>query len=201
MSKRTYTDSSFNHSTSHKWGGRWLQPLRDLPWALRDLRGGGREPEGSHYCQSRCSVHVAEVVRSISRGNKTQRHLQTEGLTIWRGKCIGIRSGKTSGGYGKLWLLPPSATGSSDTSCSLWLSHLDHALPFLGQSASHTWVACRHKGQLHVAQCSDGLIFLLGGPRLFKLFSSILFFLCLIPLLSSVSTWHPTSRDLRAPGR
>lgn len=157
MSKRTYTDSSFNHSTSHKWGGRWLQPLRDLPWALRDLRGGSREPEGSHYCPSWCSVHVAEVVRSISRGNKTQRHLQTEGLTIWRGKCIGIRSGKTSGSYEKLWLLPPSATGSSDTSCSLWLSHLDHVSPFLGQSASHTWVACRHKGQLHVAQWSDGL--------------------------------------------
>lgn len=157
MSQRTYTDPPFNHSTSHKWGGRWLQRLRDLPGALRDLRGGGREPEGSRYCQSRCSVHEAEVVRPIGRGNKTQRNLQREGLTIWRGKCIGISSGKTSGSYGKLWLLPPPATGSSDTSCSLWLSHLDHASPFLGQSVSHTWVACRHKGQPHVAQWSDGL--------------------------------------------
>lgn len=132
MSQQTYTDPPFNHSTSHKWGGRWLQRLRDLPGALRDLRGGGREPEGSRYCQSRCSVHEAEVVCSISRGNKIQRNLQREGLTIWTGKCIGISSGKTSGSYGKLWLLSPPATGSSDTFCSLWLSHLDHASPLLG---------------------------------------------------------------------
>lgn len=168
-SQRTYTDPPFNHSTSHKWGGRWLQRLRDLPGALRDLRGGGREPEGSRYCQSWCSVHEAEVVRSISRGNKIQRNLQREGLTIWTGKCIGISSGKTFGSYGKLWLLSPPATGSSDTFCSLWLSHLDHASPFLGQSVSHTWVACRHKGQPHGLMVSVVWwpIFLLGGPRLF----------------------------------